>query len=154
VIVACRRSYARVSRPESVLFLPSSSSIVITRLSGPHSRPTSSQKIWQRRESNPGLLICSQDIWKSQPVPRSWFCSGTILFSRHNFLRSVYVLSFCVISYEHICDSPLTAYSVFDRSSVPMYSLNLFLSFLFLGPISRLNLNWLWIRMQILLFHF
>jgi hypothetical protein len=29
-----------------LLFLPSSSSIVLTRLSGPRSRPTTSQKIW------------------------------------------------------------------------------------------------------------
>jgi hypothetical protein len=35
------------------IFLPSSSSVVLTRLSGPLSRPTASQKIWKRRESNP-----------------------------------------------------------------------------------------------------
>jgi hypothetical protein len=33
-------------RPEMLLFLPSSSSIVLTRLSGPRSRPTTSQQIW------------------------------------------------------------------------------------------------------------
>jgi hypothetical protein len=33
-----------VSRPEPLLFLPSSSSVVLTRLSGPRSRPTTSQK--------------------------------------------------------------------------------------------------------------
>jgi hypothetical protein len=32
--------------PEPLLFLPSISSIVLTRLSGPPSRPTTSQKIW------------------------------------------------------------------------------------------------------------
>jgi hypothetical protein len=31
---------------EPLLFLPSSSSIVLIRLSGPHSRPATSQKIW------------------------------------------------------------------------------------------------------------
>jgi hypothetical protein len=40
------RPYSRISRPEPVLFLSSSSSIVLTRLSGPPSRPTTSQKIW------------------------------------------------------------------------------------------------------------
>jgi hypothetical protein len=35
-----------VSRPEPLLFLPSSSSIVLTSLSEPRSRPTNSQKIW------------------------------------------------------------------------------------------------------------
>jgi hypothetical protein len=38
-------AYSRLSRPEPVLFLPSSSSVVFARLSGPRSRP-SSQKIW------------------------------------------------------------------------------------------------------------
>jgi hypothetical protein len=36
----------RFSRPEQLLFLSSSSSIVLTRLRGPGSRPTTSQKIW------------------------------------------------------------------------------------------------------------
>jgi hypothetical protein len=40
------RPYYRISRPEPLLFLPSSSSIVHTRLSGPRSRPIASQKIW------------------------------------------------------------------------------------------------------------
>jgi hypothetical protein len=31
---------------EPLLFLPSNSSIVFTRLSGPHSRPATSHKIW------------------------------------------------------------------------------------------------------------
>jgi hypothetical protein len=30
--------------------------------SGPRSRPTTSQKIWQRRESSPDLWICSQEL--------------------------------------------------------------------------------------------
>jgi hypothetical protein len=40
------RPYSRISRPELLHFLSSSSSSVLTRLSGPHSRPTTSQKIW------------------------------------------------------------------------------------------------------------
>jgi hypothetical protein len=43
-------------------FLSSSSSIVLTRLSGPRSRPTTFS-FWQCRESNPGLRICSQELW-------------------------------------------------------------------------------------------
>jgi hypothetical protein len=41
--------YGRIlgfSRPEPLLFLSSSSSVVLMRLSGPRSRPTTSQKIW------------------------------------------------------------------------------------------------------------
>jgi hypothetical protein len=40
------RPCSRFSRPEPLLFLPSSSSVVLTRLSGPRSRPTTSQRIW------------------------------------------------------------------------------------------------------------
>ena len=37
-------------------FYSSSSSIDLTRLTGPRSRPTTTQKIWQRLESNPRPL--------------------------------------------------------------------------------------------------
>jgi hypothetical protein len=40
------RRHSRLSRPEPLLFLPSSSSVVLTRLSGPRSRPTTSQETW------------------------------------------------------------------------------------------------------------
>jgi hypothetical protein len=33
------RPYSRLSRPDPLLFIPSSSSVVLTRLSGPRSRP-------------------------------------------------------------------------------------------------------------------
>jgi hypothetical protein len=57
------RSYFRLSRPGPLLFLPSSSLIVFTRLSGPRSRPTTFQKMCQCRESIPVLWICSQELW-------------------------------------------------------------------------------------------
>jgi hypothetical protein len=40
------RPYSRLSRPEQLLFLSSSSSIELKRLSGPRSGPTTSQEIW------------------------------------------------------------------------------------------------------------
>jgi hypothetical protein len=40
------RPYSRLSRPESLLFLSRSSSVVLMRPSGPRSSPTTSQKIW------------------------------------------------------------------------------------------------------------
>jgi hypothetical protein len=43
-------------------FLSSSSSVVLTRLSGPRSRPTTFF-FWYCRESNPGFRICSQELW-------------------------------------------------------------------------------------------
>jgi hypothetical protein len=39
-------SSRRVHRPEPLHFIPSSSLTVTTRLTGPRSRPTTSQKIW------------------------------------------------------------------------------------------------------------
>jgi hypothetical protein len=40
------RPYSRLSTPERLLFLSGGSSIVLTRLSGPRYRSTTSQKIW------------------------------------------------------------------------------------------------------------
>jgi hypothetical protein len=40
------RLQSRLSRPKPLLFLSSSSTIVLTKLNGPRSRPTTSQKIW------------------------------------------------------------------------------------------------------------
>jgi hypothetical protein len=40
------RTVFSFSKPEPLLFLPSSSSIVLTKLSGPRPRPTTYQKIW------------------------------------------------------------------------------------------------------------
>jgi hypothetical protein len=37
-----QRPYFRVSRPQPLLFLPSSSSVALTMLSGPRSKPTTS----------------------------------------------------------------------------------------------------------------
>jgi hypothetical protein len=50
---------SRFSRPEQVLFLSSSSSILLTSVSGPHSRPTTSQKILVALGFE-HLWICSQ----------------------------------------------------------------------------------------------
>jgi hypothetical protein len=57
------RPYSRISRPQPLLFLPSSSSVVLKRPRGPRSRLTTTQKILQSRESNPDPWICSQTIW-------------------------------------------------------------------------------------------
>jgi hypothetical protein len=56
------RLYSRFSRPKPLIFLPSSSSIEITRLSGSCSKPAAFQKIWYRRKSNPDLCICRQEL--------------------------------------------------------------------------------------------
>jgi hypothetical protein len=56
------RSYSPSSRPQRLLLLPSSSSVVLSRLSGPRSTSTTTQKVWQCRESNPDLWICSQEL--------------------------------------------------------------------------------------------
>jgi hypothetical protein len=50
------RSLISISQTGAATLSSSSSSVVLTRLSGPRSRPAASQKIWKRWESNPGHL--------------------------------------------------------------------------------------------------
>jgi hypothetical protein len=78
------RPYSHFSRPELLLILPSSSSFVLTRLSGLRSRSTTSQKNLIE-ESNPDLWICSQYFWaldhrgsqrKYSVSERSWFSNS------------------------------------------------------------------------------
>ena len=52
-------------------FYSSSSSIDLTRLSEPHSRPTNTQKIWQRRESNPRPLYLQPETLTTRPQRQS-----------------------------------------------------------------------------------
>jgi hypothetical protein len=58
--VACvTEPYGRIdgfSIPEQILFLTNGSSVVLTRLSGPRSGPTTSQKIWYSRGIESWLL--------------------------------------------------------------------------------------------------
>ena len=49
-------------------FYSSSSSIDLTRLSGPRSRPTTTQKIWQHRESNPRPLYLQPETLTTEAV--------------------------------------------------------------------------------------
>jgi hypothetical protein len=55
-----------VFQTEAATFLSSSSSVVLTRLSGSRSRPTTSQKIWQRRESIPDPW--NSDRWTTEAI--------------------------------------------------------------------------------------
>ena len=52
----------------SSYFFSSSSSVDLTRLSGPRSRPTTTQKIWQRRESNPRPLYLQPKTLTTEAV--------------------------------------------------------------------------------------
>jgi hypothetical protein len=56
------KPFSRLSIPKPLLFILSSSSIVLTRLSGSRSRPNTSQEIWYGRESNRDLWIGSQEL--------------------------------------------------------------------------------------------
>jgi hypothetical protein len=94
------RPYSLLSRPEPLLFLSGSSSVVLTRLSGPRSKPNTYQKMWQTRESNPDLWICSQELWpldhrggptididiSIRAVSLSALRTGRTLFTRNIFL--------------------------------------------------------------------
>jgi hypothetical protein len=57
--------------PESRLLHSSSYSVTITRLGGPRSRLTASQKIWYRWESNPGALDLQPGTLTTRPQRRS-----------------------------------------------------------------------------------
>jgi hypothetical protein len=50
------RSLISIFSTGAVTFSSSSSSVVLTRLSGPRSRPAAPEEIWKRRDSNPGPL--------------------------------------------------------------------------------------------------
>jgi hypothetical protein len=50
------RPLISVFQTGAATFLSSNSSLILTSLSEPRSRPTSSQKIWKRRELNSGPL--------------------------------------------------------------------------------------------------
>jgi hypothetical protein len=50
----------------------SSSSIVVTKLSGLRSRPTTPQILWWRRKSNPNPWFCSQEL-NTRPQRRSYY---------------------------------------------------------------------------------
>jgi hypothetical protein len=55
--------YSRFSRPEPLLFLPSNSSVLLTRLSGPCSRPLLLRKSGSAGNRTWDLWICSQELW-------------------------------------------------------------------------------------------
>jgi hypothetical protein len=55
------RPYSRISRPEPLLFLPISTSVVLTRLSGPRSRPTTFFSLVVPGNRTRDLRICSQE---------------------------------------------------------------------------------------------
>jgi hypothetical protein len=63
VSVTSLRPYYRLSRPEPLLFHSSSSSVVLTRLSGLCSRPTTSQKICSagNRTQTSGSVVRNSD---------------------------------------------------------------------------------------------
>jgi hypothetical protein len=52
-------------------FVVRSSSVVLTWLRGPRSRPAASQEMWKRRESNPGPLDLRPETLTTRPQRRS-----------------------------------------------------------------------------------
>jgi hypothetical protein len=79
--------YSRFSKPKPLLFLTSSSSIVLTKLSGPRSRPPLLRKSGSAGNITRDLWICSQELWpldhRGGPIGVSphklrdrykWFC--------------------------------------------------------------------------------
>jgi hypothetical protein len=65
------RTYSWFSRPEPILFHSSSPSILLTRLSGPCSRPTTLRKYGSVGNRIWDLWICSQELLTTRPKRRS-----------------------------------------------------------------------------------
>ena len=76
-------------------FYSSSSSIDLTRLSGPRSRPTTTQKIWQRRESNPKTLYLQPETLTTRPQRRS------LKLTKHYLNQTLTIISSNVEYCEH-----------------------------------------------------
>jgi hypothetical protein len=57
------RPYWRFSRPKPLLLFQVAPQLYSQGWVDPVPRPTTTQKIWQRREPNPDLRICSQELW-------------------------------------------------------------------------------------------
>jgi hypothetical protein len=65
------RRLSRFYRPKPLLFHSSRSLIILTRLSGPRSSPSTVEKIWQLREPNPGTLELQGGALTTRPQMRS-----------------------------------------------------------------------------------
>jgi hypothetical protein len=70
------RPFILVFYTVAATFHSSSSLVVLTRLSGPRSRPPICQKIWWGREWNPGPLDLWPETLTTRPQRRSnvWYC--------------------------------------------------------------------------------
>jgi hypothetical protein len=77
------RPYSRLSKPDPLLFLPSSSSIVLMRLSGPCSRTTTSQEILVAPVIEPGPLDLYPTNRSNDKRPKT--CRWISRFSRVHF---------------------------------------------------------------------
>ena len=113
-------------------FHSSSSSIDLTRPSGPCSRPTTTQKIWQRRGSNPGPLHLQPETLTTRPQRRSGpiitiqkqkivlkcrtvvsLCTSSILmclpaspYNSHKHLHTAKIKTFRFVTLTHAADCP------------------------------------------------
>jgi hypothetical protein len=84
-------------------FLSSSSSFIFRRLSGPRSRPTVTQKIWQHWESNSGPLGLQPGTLTTRPLKRSCVCKTLVKFQQFLELRFIFLVLFCVVNIYMYC---------------------------------------------------
>jgi hypothetical protein len=63
------RPYSRISRPESLQFFPSGSSVALTRLGGPRSKPTTKKKELHGLESASELYRSSDRRLSAKQLP-------------------------------------------------------------------------------------
>ena len=99
-----------LSNLDHYLFYSSSSSIDLTRLSVPCSRPTATQKIWQRRESNPRPLYLQPETLTTRPQRRSHIGKSELnipLKKYHKSLITVQTSAQYVVKYNLYMVSPI-----------------------------------------------
>jgi hypothetical protein len=109
-----------ISRPGPLHFLPSSSSIVLARLSGPRSRPATSQKIWKcrNRTRTSGSVARKSDHSTTEAIPRHTdTLKNKSRLMRSPYCLSLYTFNFCQETYEIalLSESPLIIFSSFMR---------------------------------------
>jgi hypothetical protein len=110
------RPYSRISRPEPLLLLPSSSSVALTRLSGPRSRRTTF--VCSAGNRTRDLRICSQELW---PLDHG---------GGRNWLMPVYIYFVRLLEIWKSCLGLLLEESFILGSGRPLFHLRLFLTFL------------------------
>jgi hypothetical protein len=154
-------TYSRLSRPEPLLFLPSSSSVVLTRLSGPRSRLYIFFLVVPGNRTR-DLWICSQELWPldhrgGQPQVLNPLCKGVLTSSqRKNFISmlKIKLISFLAITSRSMSLTITHTRSHVRRTTILLYDINgipLIQPFCKLLSMGGYANKWIWEQRELLL---